>query len=90
MANKCRALTIDVMNSSLKSKDTERGFSMRIHYTSWMFRRQYSIVMFDPCDMEFGRSIDFRYLKDAVEVARKLDRACEKSQRFAVKEATTR
>ena len=90
MANKGRALTIDLINHQLAGKDRERGFTMRVHYNSYMFARQYSIVIFDQGDPPFTKTINFRKLADAVNVARKMDSVCEKSRYYGIREATTR
>ena len=44
MANKARAIALDLINYQLKNRDVGRGFSMRIVFQERMFARQYYIL----------------------------------------------
>ena len=90
MANKTRGLTLDLINTQLQDKDAERGFSIRVKYTPYMFRRQFKVVAFDRGMTGFFEEQEFRKLEDAVNCARKMDVLIERSQNWAVREATTR
>jgi hypothetical protein len=80
MANKSRALTLDLINNQLSKGDNSRGFSLRVKYTPFMFKRNYSIVAFDYSMTGFHKDMRFRYLEDAVNVVRDIEDMLEKSR----------
>ena len=87
MANKARAIALDLINYQLKNRDVGRGFSMRIVFQERMFARQYYILGWEG---GVDTKLYFRYLEDAIDCVREIDKMCERSQREAVREATTR
>ena len=88
MAHKARALGLDLINSTLSERDRERGFTMRVQYVSRFFRSFYHINSFDGHSI--SGSIKFYNLSDAIYAARDIEKMLKHSQRFAVREATTR
>jgi hypothetical protein len=80
MANKSRALTLDLINNQLSKGDNSRGFSLRVKYTPFMFKRNYSIVAFDYSMTGFHKDMRFRRLEDAVNVVRDIEDMLEKSR----------
>lgn len=87
MANKSRAIALDLINHQLKGKDIQRGFSMRIIFQERMFARQFYILGYDG---GIDTKLYFRHLEDAIECVREIDKMCERAQREAVREATNR
>ena len=87
MANKTRALALDLINIQLRDKDIERGFSLRVIFQERMFARQFYILGYD---WGIDTKLYFRHLEDAIDCCREIDKMCERSQREAVREATRR
>jgi hypothetical protein len=87
MANKARALALDLMNHQLKGKDIARGFTMRIVYTPKLFARQFYILGWEG---GIDTKLYFRHLEDAIACVREIDKMCERSRKEAVRQATTR
>ena len=87
MANKARAIALDLINHQLKGKDIARGFTLRIIFQERMFARQYYILGYEG---GIDTKLYFRHLEDAIACVREIDKMCERSQKEAVREATTR
>lgn len=78
MANKSRALTLDLVNNDLKRSDSSRGYQMRVVYTPFMFARCYRVIAHNYGG---GLVVDlrFRFLSDAVDTARAINLMSEKT-----------
>lgn len=88
MANKSRAIALDLINHRLAGKDTSRGFLLRVMYEPKLFGKQYRVATFDMPGKDYD--IYFRGLERAINTAKFIDVMCEVSQRHAVREATQR
>ena len=91
MANKARALALDLMNNALRKKDDRRGFEMRVVFTPKWFGRQYSVSTYG-LDRETFKDVDMYHdnLVTAIKTAEFIDNMIEVGQRNAVREATNR
>ena len=87
MANKARAIALDLINHQLKGKDFARGFTLRIIFHERMFARQFYILGYEG---GIDTKLYFRHLEDAIDCVREMDEMCERSQKEAVREATQR
>lgn len=85
MANRARALGLDLINTWLSEYERERGFTMRVQYVQRLFRSFYHVSAFDG--HSYVVSIKFYNLSDAICAARDIEKLLKKSREHVAREA---